>query len=182
MTPEFSHPLSVERLSDKERFLKLSANETERQAVAERLGVLAISSLVAEVRIKPEKKGRKVLVDANVAAQVTQTCVVSLEPMDNEVHTTARVRFGFESPPTVDDDVEIWAEDEDPPDPIVDGIIDIGEFVVEHVALALDPFPRRPGAEFEAPKQADISLDEEPKKPNPFAVLEKLKGKLDDNT
>ncbi|MBT3766045.1 MAG: DUF177 domain-containing protein [Rhodospirillaceae bacterium] len=180
--PEFSHPIPVDRLSETGTFLKISANKSERHALAKRLSIPAINSLNAEVRIKPESKGRKILVDADVTAQVTQTCVVTLGPIKNDLHTTAKVRFGNDSRSSQDDDVEIWAEDEDPPDPIIDGIIDVGEFVTEQLALALDPFPRSPDAKFESPKDMDNSDDIAANKPHPFAVLEKLKGKLEDNT
>ena len=180
--PEFSHPIPVERLSDAGTFMKLSANESERKALAKRLDIPAIKSLNAEVRLKPESKGRKVMVNADVTAQVIQTCVVTLDPIENSLHTTAKVRFGNDSRSSQDDDIEIWAEDEDPPDTIVDGIIDVGEFVTEQLALALDPFPRSPDVEFELPKDMDNSDDEAVKKPHPFAVLEKLKSKLEDNS
>ena len=180
--PEFSHPIPVERLSDTGTLLKLSANETERKALAKRLDIPAINFLNAEVRLKPESKGRKVMVDADVTAQVIQTCVVTLEPIENNLHTTTKVRFGNDSRSFQGDEIEIWAEDEDPPDPIVDGIIDVGEIVTERLALALDPFPRSPDVEFEVPKGMDNSDDEAVKKPHPFAVLEKLKSKLEDNS
>ena len=52
-----------------------------------------------------------------------------------------------------------------------DGEIDLGQYVVEHLALELDPFPRKPGAEFvQPPEPAEIS---------PFAVLKALKPKDD---
>jgi uncharacterized metal-binding protein YceD (DUF177 family) len=180
--PEFSHPIPVDRLSKTGTFLKISANEAERQALAERLGIPAIKFLIAEVRLKPDSKGRKVLVDADVNAHVTQTCVVTLDPIENSIQTTARIRFENNSSPSQDDDVEIWAEDEDPPDPIVNGLIDIGEFVVEQMVLALDPFPRSAGAEFETPEDAVNSADGAANKPHPFAILEKLKEELEDNS
>ncbi len=180
--PEFSHPISVDKLNQKEIFFKISADKIERQALAERLRVLSVNSLSAEVRIKPESKRCTVLVDAELTAQVTQTCVVTLDPIENDVCTTAKVRFINDARLSQDDDVEIWAEDEDPPDPIIDGVIDIGEFVVEQFSLALDPFPRRPDVEFESPKDAEKSNNDTAKKSHPFAALEKLKGKLEDNT
>jgi uncharacterized metal-binding protein YceD (DUF177 family) len=181
--PEFSHPVSVDRLNETETFLKLSANEKECKALADRFGISSIDSLIAEVRIEPISKGKKVkvLVDADITAKVIQTCVVTLDPIENEVHTKAQVHFVSEEP-EISDDVEIWGEDEDLPDLIIDGVIDVGEIIAEQVALLLDPFPRIPGAQFDTQKKDVDMLEGVEKKPHPFAVLKKLKGKIDDNT
>ena len=60
-------------------------------------------------------------------------------------------------------------EEDDPPDPIVDGKIDLGALAAEFVALALDPYPRKPGARFEP---VDVEPDRER---IPFAGLARLK-------
>ena len=181
--PEFSHPISVDRLNETETFLKLSANEKERKSLSDRFGISSIKSLTADVRIEPKSKGKKVevMVDADISAKVIQTCVVTLDPIKNEVHTKARVHFVSDEPKISADD-EIWGEDDDLPDLIIDGVIDIGEIVAEQVALLLDPFPRSPGAQFDTQEEDVETLEGVEKKPHPFAVLEKLKGKLDDNT
>ncbi|MDP2117169.1 MAG: DUF177 domain-containing protein, partial [Brevundimonas sp.] len=50
---------------------------------------------------------------------------------------------------------------------IENGQIDLGQYAVEQLALRLDPFPRKPGAEFVQPP--------EPVEISPFAVLKRLK-------
>ena len=76
------------------------------------------------------------------------------------------------------DEVDLSLDEEDPPDPIVGGIIDIGEAVAEHLALALEPFPRAPGAEFQAAeflKSTDKIIEPAKETRNPFAVLASLR-------
>jgi uncharacterized metal-binding protein YceD (DUF177 family) len=180
---EFSHPVSVDRLNETETFLKLSANEKERKSLSDRFGVASIESLNADVRIEPKSKGKKVqvMVDADISAKVTQTCVVTLDPIKNEVHTKAQVHFVSDEPEISGGD-EIWGEDDDLPDLIIDGVIDVGELVAEQVALLLDPFPRSLGVQFDIEDKDVDTLEGVDKRPHPFAVLEKLKGKFDDNT
>ena len=61
--------------------------------------------------------------------------------------------------------------DEDAPDVIEDGRIDLGQYAVEQLALSLDPFPRKPDAEFVQP--------EEPGELSPFAVLKTVRDRGD---
>ena len=48
-------------------------------------------------------------------------------------------------------DIEVLLNEEEPPEPIVDGTIDLGGVTLEFLALALDPYPRKPGVEFTEP-------------------------------
>ena len=52
----------------------------------------------------------------------------------------------------------------DAPDPLIDGKIDIGALATEFVALGLDPYPRKPGVTFEPPSDGPGSV-------KPFSVL-----------
>jgi hypothetical protein len=57
----------------------------------------------------------------------------------------------------------------EPPDEIVNGKIDLGAVVAEFLALGLDPYPRKPGVDFDYKDPADAEH-------NTFAALGKLKG------
>ncbi len=70
----------------------------------------------------------------------------------------------------VDDDVESEAEIPDPPEPIVNGVIDLGRLATDALLLGVDPYPRKPGAEFE-PQVAAVDPED-----HPFAALKALKG------
>ena len=75
-----------------------------------------------------------------------------------------------EAKPEETDEIEVTL-DEDDADVIEDGKIDLGQYAVEQLVLSLDPFPRKPGAEFVQP--------EEPTEISPFAALKALKPKDD---
>ena len=107
------------------------------------------------------KRGRFALrVTGEVAASVTQTCVVSLEPFETQLRESVDSSFAPE-PDAREADRKLAAaakiagaeglvlsETPDPPDPIVNGLFDLGALVAEFLALGLDPYPRKPGVEF----------------------------------
>ena len=108
--------------------------------------------------------------DASFRAELVQTCVVTLEPF------SAPVEGAFErvyAPGSAEEPAEEELGEEDPPDAIIDGVIDIGEAVAEQLALELDPFPRAPGVVFEGFSVGEGGDEASPA--NPFAVLAKLK-------
>ena len=141
MTPEVSRPAALDRIGLAGATVLVQAEAGELPAVAARLGVPAVHSLQCEFRLR-RIGGSVVEAQGNLVASVTQQCVVSLEDFDDVVRDGFLVHF-----------VPAGSEDDDPepdaPDqiPYEGGTIDLGEAAVEQLALALDPYPRRPGAE-----------------------------------
>lgn len=170
--PEFSRPLNVERLSPDDLVQELTATPEERAAVAERLGLQALETLTAKVRLRSLGRGDYIRVRGKLFARVTQTCSVTLAPVVSDVEQSLERTYTFEAPkaPAPGQEIELEPEGEEPPDPIVDGMVDLGELVVEELSLAIDPFPRAEGVVFDA---AAAGVAEE--KENPFAVLAKLR-------
>jgi uncharacterized metal-binding protein YceD (DUF177 family) len=107
-------------------------------------------------------------------ARVRQTCGVTLEPFESDLEGEIRLRAlpqgsaALGGPDEAGGELDLDPEADDPPEVLPDDRIDLGAYVVEDLSLAIDPFPRKPGVEFEAPEQ--------PGEPSPFAVLAKLKG------
>jgi uncharacterized metal-binding protein YceD (DUF177 family) len=172
IAPEFTRPVAVDHLRDVGADYALEANEAERAALAGRFSILAIDALATTIHLKPIGGGM-VRLDGRLKAQVHQACVVTLVDVPQTIDTSFVRIF---SPATVTDEpggeVDVDYDGEEPPDPLVDGHIDLGEVAAEELALALDPYPRAPGAVFEAPTDAG-----EAKPAGPFAALAKLKGK-----
>jgi uncharacterized metal-binding protein YceD (DUF177 family) len=139
LPPEFSRPVPLGTIGHAGRQLVLEATAAERAALATRLGVLGIERLSAEVRLKPEEGGT-VLVEGRLSASLIQACIVSLEPVAETVDEPIAFRL---LPPGREpqDGPEDLDEIESP-----DGVADLGEAVTEELALALDPYPRAPGA------------------------------------
>lgn len=148
---------------------RIEAGPAELAALAKRYRVPAVPSLVAEVEIRPVGRSRYRLT-GHVAAVVRQVCVISLDELENHVEEDFSVDFEpAESRAPQPAEVDIDVEAEDPPEPLVDGRIPVGEMVAQHLALAIDPYPRAPDAVLE-----DAPSEPAPAPQSPFAILRKL--------
>ncbi len=169
MEPELSRPLRVEKISANGVEESIVATPQEREALAVRFDLVEIKSLKANLAVLPKQAGMNFEVTGMLAAEVVQRCVVTLEPLPASI--AQAIHIHFTAPGFIDTSAE-RALDEEDIEPITDGIMDLGEVVAQHLGLALDPYPRKPGlppvtAEFGQP-QAKIS---------PFAKLVVLKDK-----
>lgn len=148
---------------------RLQPDEATLKVLARQLGLVSIKSLQADVALGPWEDGAELT--GWLKAEVVQTCSVTAEPLDSTVDAGFSVRMvppGSPRAPTETlEEIEIDAMSEDPPDVLESDVIDVSHYVVEHLVLELDPFPRKPGAVFEAP--------EEPVSLSPFAALAKLR-------
>ncbi len=181
-SPEFSRAVDLGNLGERGLDLAFEADERERAALAARFGLVELTSLRARLRIE-RARGRAAAVPGAIAisgtldAAVVQTCVVTLEAFGSHVEDSFNQLFG--SADALPDQVEgaISPFGDDTPEPLLGDEIDVGEFVAQQLSLALEPYPRRPGAASddiagqtgaEAPAGTD----------HPFAVLGQLKGKM----
>ena len=140
MTVEWHRPLALQHVTPGGHDARFSATPAECAALAVRLRVPAVNSAAARFRLTPEPGGT-VLAEARVKARVVRTCVVTLEDFESVVMEAFRVRFVPAGMESTDDDPE--AVDEIP---YSGAVIDLGEAAAEQLALALDPYPRAPGA------------------------------------
>ncbi len=186
IAPEFSFPLDVTSLAPSGKSYSIKASAAERARVAKRLDLQDIKTLTATVDVKPAAGGF-IKVTGQVDAAVVQTCVVTLVPVPATVSDAISARFITEERAAKEkvkrakakargDEEEIVEVDlDDPPEVAKGGRIDLGEVAVAHLALALNPYPRAPGAAFKPeawglePEKAEITPA------SPFAALAKLK-------
>ncbi|WP_425104089.1 YceD family protein [Ancylobacter sp.] len=165
-----SKPVLVASLPEDGLTLKLTPDAAARAALAKDFGIPGIPALTAEVTLTPGRGGT-VHVTGRVDSVVTQTCVVTLEDFDSKVSEPIDLRFAPpEKLPEIRPGAEIDVSELDLPDPLVDGTIDAGAVAAEFLSLGLDPYPRKPDAEFEVP------ADPGPAEASPFAALAKLRG------
>ncbi|MEA2933539.1 MAG: hypothetical protein QOD74_185 [Variibacter sp.] len=161
-------PVRLDAVPAHGREIKLVADEEVRVTVARQAGVRGLPRLEAHLELRP--RGKDALhVIGEVSATVEQTCSVTLEPVVNEVNEPVDVVFSDAPDPRhgLDEQGHIAG---DGPEPLVGGAADLGALAVEFLMLGIDPFPRKPDAEFAAPKQ-EAGAD------NPFAVLAGLKAR-----
>ena len=147
--------------------LDLTPDAAEQSAIAKALKLVSLAGLSAKVRLAPWLDG--VDLTGDWSAVVVQVCGVSLDPFETELGGAFQVRCAPLGSPLLippEGEVEIDLDADDPPDALEHDWIDVAAYVVEHLALEIDPFPRKPGAEFTPPPA------EGP--PSPFAVLARL--------
>ncbi|MDY0873093.1 YceD family protein [Dongia rigui] len=174
----FSRQIEAASVSPRATERQLEAGPAERTALAEVLELQAIDRLVATLHLRRLASGL-VEVTGDLESEVVQTCVITLEPVPAQIREHFRLTFGDAEPEPALSEIDIHFDDSDPPEPIVDGKIDLGALVAEQLSLALDPYPRKEGAvvpeEF-APSPAEIHQLEAPAATRkPFAGLDKLK-------
>ncbi|MEK9968273.1 MAG: DUF177 domain-containing protein [Ferrovibrio sp.] len=176
---DFSHVVEVDRIGPQGLQMQLEADQAARTALARQLRILSVLSLTADLKLAPEAQAGHYRLTGQIDAEVEQACVVSLEPVRQRVSEVFQRRFGPETAavPGVDlgEDEAEWLDPDadDPPDPILSGGIDVGAVVAEELALGLDPYPRKAGAEV---PESYRQPAEEGAKISPFAALAKLKS------
>lgn len=165
---DFAHRISLAQIRDGDR-LDLSADETERAAIAERLRLAGLSRFDAHVVLS--RDGERVRAQGRIKAQLEQSCVATGDPVPESVDEPFELLFIPE--PAGDPDEEIELSEEDCDTVFHDGAtIDLGSALTDTLALSLDPYPRSAQAD-EALREAGVLTEEQA---GPFAVLAKLKG------
>jgi uncharacterized metal-binding protein YceD (DUF177 family) len=153
---------------------EIEADEAARAAMAEAAGLRELPFARAAFDLTPRSGGR-VHVSGRVQARVGQTCVVTLEPLESEIDEEVDLIFApSEQIPDMavpaDEDGDVMTEMAEAPEPIQNGIIDLGQLATDLLYLAIDPYPRKSGAVFE-PQVTAADPDD-----HPFAVLKALQA------
>ncbi|WP_174286274.1 DUF177 domain-containing protein [Sphingomonas bacterium] len=170
MTPEFHRPVRIDTIGERDRAVEIEANEGERAALARRFGLVAVDRLSGTFGVRREGDG--ILASGSVGASVVQACSVTGDPIAVTVIETVALRFADEMT-SEGDEVELSVDALDIL-PIEDGAVDLGEAAAETMALALDPFPRSPGAAAVLKAAGVVSEDEATH--GPFADLKAKLG------
>ena len=141
-----SRPVSLERLGEAPYETRVVASQAERAALAARLGLLDLVRLEARLTLRRSAPGPRLRLEGHLEAEVVQACVVSLEPVASILEEDFVQVYLLEPPPGAAPEVTVGpgSEDEDP-EPLEGGELDLGEAVAQQLALALDPYPRAPG-------------------------------------
>src|SRR6478736_6742576 len=175
------HKSEIERIVDLDRMgragtaLDIVASESECAALAKRFGFLGLHGFSARVTVDLQPGGQ-VIVEGRLRGKIVQACVLSLEPVTQDLDDTFRIVFK-----------ENLAEERDPesgealvsaqaeaPEPLPGNLLDVGEIVAEQLSLAAEPYPRKPGVTLEdvMPKpRKDRRQGRHDQRRHPFAGL-----------
>lgn len=174
LVPEFDRRVDVSAATRKKVTVAFEATPAECAAVARYLDLVSLDALSGAVTVRPWRQG--FALEGRFAARVAQTCIVTLDPVPSDVAEAferyylppdilARERGGRDLDAA---EIEIEVDEGEVPEALVGHEIPLGDILVEELSLALDPFPRAPGAEVELPSEGEPP-------PHPFAVLAKLR-------
>ena len=174
-TPDpWSVKVVVDQIPEAGLHQKLVADEAQLTAMRDLGGLRDLTDVRAEFELRRVGRDR-VHVAGRVTAQVGQTCVVTLEPLETVIDEPVDLLFAPEDQvaaiaKAMEEAAETEDEVPDPPEAIVNGTIDLGKLAADALFLGIDPYPRKPGAAFELPAAAVDPED------HPFAALKALKS------
>ena len=163
MSDRFAHHLRLDQIRDGAR-LDLAADEAERGAIADRLGLRTLERLDAHVVLS--RTGPLVRAEGRILAALQQNCVVSGDPVVAHVDEPFALLFMPEPETEADEEIELGAED-------CDAVFYEGGAIADTLALSVDPYPRSASADA-ALREAGVLSEEQA---SPFAVLAALKGR-----
>jgi hypothetical protein len=177
MLGELAWDHAVQDIPEEGLQVERSASAEECETVARALDLLGCRSLTARYALSPRSAGH-VHLAGTVRAQVDQTCVVTLEPLLNEVDASFSVDYWPEGDMPEPSGGPLDISDQPDLEPIVAGRIEVGNAVFQAVANGIDLFPRKPGATFEPPTPPGSDDGSHPTgSAGPFAALAKMKNK-----
>jgi uncharacterized metal-binding protein YceD (DUF177 family) len=178
---EIERIVDLDRMGTKGTALEIVASESERAALAKRFGFLALPAFSARITVD-RRPGGQVVVEGRLRGKIVQACVLSLEPVAQELDDVFRLVFK-----------ENLAEERDPesgeavlnaqadaPESLAGNMLDVGEIVAEQLSLTAEPYPRRPGVKLEdvMPKRRGAGRRGPPEqRRHPFAGLAALRDK-----
>jgi uncharacterized metal-binding protein YceD (DUF177 family) len=158
----WSVPVALDDIPETGLHVEIEAPVAAREAMAKLASVRDLPQLSAVFDVT--RRGAGAHVAGQIDALVGQTCVVSLEPIESKVEESIDVTFS----PSAD---AAASDGDEPPEPLIGGTVDLGALATEFLLLAIDPYPRKQGVQFAAPKADDGGE-------RPFAALETLKKRL----
>jgi len=155
---------------------RIEATPDELANIVALLDLVKLEGLTADYRLRRGAGGR-IHLAGQLKARATQSCVVTLEPVDTAIDAPIEAEFW---PAPLVEELERKAEDPgyedllDWPEAIADGTIDLGPLIYESLATALDPYPKQAGASFQGSQGAAAAEGGES---GPFAALKRLKDR-----
>ena len=178
---ELERPVDLDRMAAGGAALDIVASEGERQALARRFGFLGLPALSARVTVD-RRPGGQVVVEGRLRGKVVQACILTLDPVTQELDDTFRLVFkqGLDEEKDPESGEALISAQADAPEPLAGNVLDVGEIVAEQLSLAADPYPRRPGVKLEdvLPKARNPGRHgKNEQRRHPFAGLAALRDK-----
>jgi len=178
-TFDFSLNLAVDDVQAEERTYKLIASQAELSVLADRFNLVKLIEFSAYVSVSYEPKTKAIWIRGDVSADLIQQCVVTLGEVPEKIAESFELMLVSPEEAERFDEDELYLDPETPDYDAFEGdFLPLGEIVAQTLSVLMDPYPKQTGAEIELQPRQGISVNEEvEEKPNPFAVLSKLRDK-----
>ena len=150
----FSYPLQIDDMGNGIKTYYLKANKEQLKYIAEALKLDDVLRFEARVDVLFKYKTHKIDVTGNVVADVEHTSVVSLDKFVKNYSTDFAMQFDTEITQEQIKDLDLEFDD-DVPDPVENGQIDLADIAMEQLALILEDFPRKEGEIFKFESEFD---------------------------
>jgi uncharacterized metal-binding protein YceD (DUF177 family) len=180
-TSELERIVDLDRMGAGGTAVDIVASEGERAALAKRFGFLGLPAFSARLTVD-RRIGGQIVVEGRLRGKVVQACVLTLDPVTQELDDAFRLIFKKDLADERDPESgeAVLSAHADSPEPLSGNLLDVGEIVAEQLSLAVDPYPRRPGAKLEdvlpRPRSGGRKGAPEQRR-HPFAGLAALRDK-----
>ncbi len=162
------------RLGNAGDVVRFEADAEQRAAIAAQAEALSLARFAVTVQLAKVSSSRFKL-DYRLEAEITQACVVTLDPVLSRIDRSFVRELHFVAPgrkaPEPAAELDLSGQEEDEPEEIDNLHYDLAGPALEEFLLALDPYPRCPGVEFDPGQVGD------PAPESPLAVLKSLKSR-----
>lgn len=178
---EIERIVDLDKMGNQGAALEIVASDNERAALAKRFGFLDLPAFSARVTID-RRPGGQVIVEGRLRGRLVQACVLSLEPVPQDLDDAFRLVFKEDAVDERDPESgeAVVSAQADAPEPLTGNMLDVGEIVAEQLSLTAEPYPRRPGVKLEdvMPKLRNSGRRSVPEqRRHPFAGLAALRDK-----
>ncbi len=142
--------VDLDRMGPAGAALDIVASDGERAALVRRFGFLGLPAFSARATVD-RRPGGLVVVEGRMRGKIVQACILTLDPVTQELDETFRIVFkqGLAEERDPESGEAVISAQADAPEPLPGNMLDVGEIVAEQLSLAADPYPRRPGAKLE---------------------------------
>ena len=133
----------------------IEADAAQRAVLAEEHGLLSVEAYRAELLVASWKRNG-IKVSGRVEADITQACIVTLDPVEAHIDEPVEAlllpedsklgRQGFEG----GGEILLDADGPDSPETFSGDTIDVGALAEQFFGLAINPYPRKSGASLDA--------------------------------
>jgi hypothetical protein len=165
--PIWSYKVRIEDVPEAGAHFELDADEATRAALAKTSGLRDLPRLSASFDVTRKGAGGVRVIGA-VHALVGQNCVVTLDPVERELEEAIDLTFTPEASTEMQGETAFEFDEDEPPETMIGGVVDLGAVATEFLLLGIDPYPRKEGASFEPRIAGDPTS-------HPFAALASLK-------